>query len=848
MASTVNLLELFFWDFGLVFMHLMRDDTGSGNSSDDATIHEVLSSDEEDERENAFNRTNWMTSDALHQWENQYVELNRAMSANNVPKADKLMETLCDESKWDKRILYRPWTKMVDGEIRPWQGERSIYPPAYRVIDGIREAWVCLLMDYCKWEKAVRICDIFLDDSKCMYLTGKAQIALNKLHALLESRRMRDAFNFFQTLLAGETPRMREILRVIEKSHPYQWHYSLARIHFLHNELEKAQHHSEMAFRELENPSEDSASIYSEEPLQSRMWVCMIRAWTRGLVCVTLKDPKQVSEILEVWERTVCDLDRTSVQNTIGLKEQSTFGRLKFVEFLLIAIRSFPELQVLSYRDSIRRETQDVLSTGKVLLQRLRAICNELLNKGNLSVEVTNARYHPLLDQALVQLGYLSTTVEGLLNNWALVIDAGPVGNEARFANHTDDPNAVLAIGFSSGVRVRVIKAVKNIEPGDEITVHYGSTYWDTISENRKTTICKKYQGSTTASHAPSGCRKSTNNQNEQRGFYNFQHRYAFKYFDGIVCDLSGSGLPPLVLLQAGLGDLGTDDKAQDLDTCSEAKGLAVIDCPPEHAAYPGKMLVARRKFSPGDEICVYAGVLTRMPEAQLQLNESDYMTSICSSSAGAYGFELEDCEAKNGLVFKKFQTILPSVTPLINGRLIPDPGPPTDLSGIQDIRGIGKECTEKLLAALVDPSRREIVRRLLKRLNNLADKNWKSNAMNDIRRTLNNSAQVQIKAESPEEDVGAFKEQEKTEEEDKENLSSRTHIDEWFKNLGDKVVKRRRISTVQTGLDGSYWKTADWSEPSLNSRIDQNPYILSSNKSGGVVTEGDVENTNTKE
>lgn len=826
-------------------MHSMRGDAYSDGDDGDETVHEVLSSDEEQERDGSHDRVNWMTSDALFQWESQYVELNRAMSGNNVPKADKLMETLCDESKWDKRILYRPWTKMVDGEIRPWQGERSIYPPAYRVIDGIREAWVCLLMDYCKWDKAVRICDIFLNDDKCMYLTGKAQIALNKLHALLESRRMRDAFNFFQTLLAGETPRMREILRVIEKSHPYQWHYSLARIHFLHNELEKAQHHSEMAFRELEDPSEDSSSLYYEEPLQSRMWVCMIRAWTRGLVCVISKDPKEVSEILEVWERTVCDLDRTSVQNTIGLKEPSTFGRLKFVEFLLIAIRSFPELQVMSYRDSIRRDTQDVLSTGKVLLQKLRAVCNELLNKGNLSVEVTNARYHPLLDQALVQLGYLSTTVEGLLNNWALVIDAGPVGNEARFANHTDDPNAVLAIGFSSGMRVRVLKAVKDIEPGDEITVHYGTTYWDTIAENRKTTICKKYQGSTTASHAPCGSRKSANNND--RGFYNFQHRYAFKYFDGIVCDLSGSGLPPLVLLQAGLGDLGTDNRAQDLEKSSASKGLAVVDCPPDHAAYPGKMLVAAKKFCVGDELCIYAGVLTRMPEAQLHLNESDYMTSILSSSVGAYGFELEDCEAREGMVFKKFQTTLPSVTPFINGRSIPNPGNATDLSAIQDIRGIGKECTEKLLGALVDPSRREIVRRLLKRLNNLPEKHWKNLAISDIKRTLNNTAVVQvIKTESPDEVVD--EEQEKGGE-DKEN--QRTNIDEWFKALGDKVVKRRRISTAHTGLDGSYWRTADWTEPSPDEPENKNPYVPSlslANKEADLATERDVGNTITKE
>jgi hypothetical protein len=726
----------------------------------------------------------------LLEWERFYIELDRSATTNNFKKAEKLCELLCDEKRWDRRILIRPWSKMPDDKIRPWRGQRPVYPSAYRVIDGIREAWICLLMDYCKWDRAVRIVDTYIYDDRCMYLTGKAQMALNKLHALLESRRMREAFNFFSQLLDG-TPRMNEILRCIERMHTYQWNYSLARIHFLHNELEKAQHHAEQAFLELERNKDDEI----EEPLQSRMWVNMIRAWTHGLTCVVKKNAHDVERVLELWEKTVCDLDRQSVQRTIGLKTASVFGRLKFVEFLMIAVRAFPELEINSYADVSLPENSNVISIGKALLFKLRSITQELLHKADLSVEVTNHRYHPVLDQAMTQLGYLSTSLEGLLNNWVLVIDAGPVGNQGRYANHTDDPNAVLALGEASGIRVRVLRAIKPIHKGDEITVHYGPNYWDTIFQNRKSTICKKYDTAGTSSIAPSLDRAVRSNapptkrqrgdktkpDNTSRSFYAFKSKYEFKFFDGIVSDLNGSGLPALVLLQS-LGDMGTSSDAYDMVTSCRKKGLVVVDCPPDHAAYPGKMLVADREFQIGEQICIYAGIMSRMPEAQLKLNESDYISTVCHSSSGPYGFELEDPEAKNGAVFKKYQRQLPTLTPQTStGKCIPNANPPVDLGGIEDIRGLGPECTKKIIETLIDPTKRELITRLIKRLNNLPDKQWKSHAQNEVRKLL----QVRLPAAPPKEKVP-------------ESITSEESEEEQDGTESD--AKR------DTGLNGKFW------------------------------------------
>lgn len=793
--------------------------------SDDDTLSESS--------EGSENQSKYETQ--LREWEKKYSELDRAASSSNFTKADKLCELLCDESRWDRRILVRPWSKMPDDKIRPWHGNLCIYPNAYRIIDGIREAWICLLMDYCKWERAVRIVDVYIYDDRCMYLTGKAQMALNKLHALLESRRMREAFNFFQQLLDG-TPRMNEILRCVERMQTYQWHYSLARIHFLHNELEKAQHHAEMACAELDKNKHEEI----EEPLQSRMWVYMIRAWTTGLTCVVSKCARDVDRVLDLWERTVCDLDRKSVQSTIGLKMPSVFGRLKFLEFLMIAVRAFPELEINSYADVTRPENSNVISIGKALLCKLRSITHELINRGNISVEVTNHRYHPLVDQALTQLGYLSTSLEGLLNNWALVIDAGPVGNEGRYANHTDDPNAVLAIGEASGIRCRVLRAIKPIKLGDEITVHYGTNYWDTVAQNRKSTISMKYDSAPgTSSTAPSIERAPKRAKTSKSGsstsasaplsedFYAFSSKYEFKFFDGIVSDLNGSGLPALVLLQT-LGELGTSSDASDMEASCRKKGLKIVDCPPDHAAYPGKMLVAEREFSVGEQITIYAGIMSRMPEAQLKLNESDYISTVCQSCCGPYGFELEDVEARNGPVFKKFQRDLPTLTPLTaQGRSIPNADPPVDMSAIQDIRGIGPECTRKLVDALTDDSKRDVLVKLLKRLRNLPDKQWKMNAQVEIRKAF---------ASRPVQPPQAASVSERVKEEHEYRMCSTLDDMLALDSILQPFQKPRSPPgkrLVDKGLDGNYWGTTEKSRipvhsgPSNENRENENLNVI---------------------
>lgn len=670
----------------------------------------------------------------IGKWEALYIQLDRACRDADFNTADKLYAHLLDSKSWDKRILVRPWSCMPDGSIRKWDGMRSDYPRQYRIIDGLREGWICLLMDYCKWDQAIRLSSVYIDDPNCIYLTGKAQMALNRLHSFLESRRVQEATHFFETLIEGQG-KMRQILRIIEQNFTYDWHYSLARIRFLNKDYDIAQHHAELACHSLEF-SRDT----QEQPLQSRLWVAMIRAYTRGLACLKDKDSKGLLAVIDLWESTVCDLDRKSTSNTIGLKKNSIFGRIKFIEFLMGIMRACSELDVRSYEDIVNdSETQDLVSLNKTIILKIRSIANELTQKEGLSVEVTNSSYCSSLDEALTEVGYLSVRLQGLVDNWAVVIDGGPVGNQGRYANHCDDPNAVLAIGQSDAGRVRVIKAIKPIARNDEITVHYGVNYWDAMHENRQSSMYQKYTCDApviTCSNNPKKKRKKEESPSAGE-IYRFEPQYPFKFYDGIVSDLNGSGLPPLVLLQS-MGETGTCPEAFDMDVSCRKKGLRVEDCPPTHAAYPGKMLVADRDFKAGEEVCLYAGVMIKMPVERLRLRDTDYMTTVCNSTCGPYGFELEDIHANHGCVFKKNQPGLPS-PPVKSpeGRQITNTYPPVDLSGIEDIKGLGHHVTKQILKALQDERYHDMLARLLKRVNNLPDKQWKSHAQGEFRRAF---------------------------------------------------------------------------------------------------------------
>ena len=54
-----------------------------------------------------------------------------------------------------------------------------------------------------------------------------------------------------------------------------------------------------------------------------------------------------------------------------------------------------------------------------------------------------------------------------------LVLDAGPMGSEARFANHSCSPNCQLQKWSVQGETRVVLAAMRDLEPGEELTYNY---------------------------------------------------------------------------------------------------------------------------------------------------------------------------------------------------------------------------------------------------------------------------------------------------------------------------------------------------------------------------------------
>lgn len=60
----------------------------------------------------------------------------------------------------------------------------------------------------------------------------------------------------------------------------------------------------------------------------------------------------------------------------------------------------------------------------------------------------------------------------------AYTIDSEKQGNYTRFINHSDVPNCESISVFHDGVYHIIFRAIRDIEPGEELTYDYGGIYW----------------------------------------------------------------------------------------------------------------------------------------------------------------------------------------------------------------------------------------------------------------------------------------------------------------------------------------------------------------------------------
>ena len=65
--------------------------------------------------------------------------------------------------------------------------------------------------------------------------------------------------------------------------------------------------------------------------------------------------------------------------------------------------------------------------------------------------------------------------------SWGLLhytLDADRLGNEMRFANHNYTPNMQPRVALEKGLSHCVLIALRDIEPGEQLTYDYGEDYW----------------------------------------------------------------------------------------------------------------------------------------------------------------------------------------------------------------------------------------------------------------------------------------------------------------------------------------------------------------------------------
>ena len=214
--------------------------------------------------------------------------------------------------------------------------------------------------------------------------------------------------------------------------------------------------------------------------------------------------------------------------------------------------------------------------------------------------------------------------------DWVPQVDAGEIGNEARYANHSDYPNGILVKRCDSACETRIcgkckmlphLVALRNIEEGDEITINYGSMYWTHLRPGTDPLLMGKVLTTPFTDCI---------------------------YYNGVVEDFAGNPAPGGFLIPPNETRRRTERNrnltVRQVDTC--------------HPAYPGFGLYANKPFKKGEIICIYAGIVDIGPHSGR--HHSKYLVDLSLESViGPFGFTCDPLT----LVPNANQTYMPFLT-----------------------------------------------------------------------------------------------------------------------------------------------------------------------------------------
>jgi len=281
-------------------------------------------------------------------------------------------------------------------------------------------------------------------------------------------------------------------------------------------------------------------------------------------------------------------------------------------------------------------------------------------------------------------------------NEWVPQVDAGEIGNESRYANHADLPNAILAKRCYSNCESRVcgecvqyphLVALRDIAPDNEVTINYGSSYWTKIKPGSDPLLLGQ-----TVPEPFADC----------------------VYFNGVVTDFACSPIPGGFLLNP----LEIEQRAKRLSH------LKVKRVPDDHPAYPGFGLFATHPMPRGAIICVYAGIVDVSPLSGR--HQSKYTVDLTGEHGiGAFGFSFDPIT----LEIVPEQKYMPFLTEF-DDISIPRRAAELDLlAGVSKIASLDEQLTRTICDALMMPAFRPAVQQRLRALKAPFDNGSKKDA-----------------------------------------------------------------------------------------------------------------------
>lgn len=254
------------------------------------------------------------------------------------------------------------------------------------------------------------------------------------------------------------------------------------------------------------------------------------------------------------------------------------------------------------------------------------------------------------------------------VDDWVVQIDAGEIGNEARYCNHADMPTAVLLNDESP----RIV-ALCDIEIGDEITINYGASYWSSTGPGSDPLLldCVITEPFTDCI-----------------------------YYDGVIEDFGCLGFPGGFLVPPN------GKKSQ------RNRKISVKQVPVDHPAYPGFGVYANSPFAKFDQICIYGGIIDMSPFSRR--HASRYTVDISSGNAmGPFGFVIDPKTLECSSV-QKFLPFLTEFNEYSNSHVYEKARMNNLLESVKTINEVGEPVTRTICKALLIPEYRNVLKEKL--------------------------------------------------------------------------------------------------------------------------------------